>query len=183
MKNMAPVTDNVFEAYANKTWRAQLAVVGISGIPSLELAGNVLRNQTTVRISLRLPPTLDAKVAGDKLKQILEKDPPYGATVKVDLITLNNGFNAPKLTEPLQKILEETSIEVYEKPLRGLGEGGSIPLMLLLQNKWPETQFIVTGILGPDNNAHGANEMLEIEYTKKYTVCMSKLISDISYIK
>jgi len=38
-----------------------------------------------------------------------------------------------------------------------MGEGGSIPLMNLLENLWPGRQFLITGVLGPKSNAHGPN--------------------------
>lgn len=106
MKNMVPVTQNVLEAYINKTWRSQLAVVGMDGIPSLQQAGNVLRSYTTFRLSLRLPPTLLAEEAGVIVKKILEKDPPYGSKVTCTVVSANNGWNAPKLENQLQQSLE-----------------------------------------------------------------------------
>jgi hypothetical protein len=45
------------------TWKAQLAVVGADGLPKAETAGNVLRPETALKISMRLPPTKNPKEA------------------------------------------------------------------------------------------------------------------------
>jgi len=52
-------------------------VLGADGLPPTKIAGNVLRSETRLKIAMRIPPTLDSVKAGNKLKEILEKDPPY----------------------------------------------------------------------------------------------------------
>ena len=56
------------------------------------------------------------------------------------------------------------------------GEGGSIPLMGFLSKQWPDAQFVVTGVLGPNSNAHGPNEFLHTEYVKKLTQAMAHVV-------
>ena len=48
---------NPLTAYLNKCWKPTLTVTGCDGLPTLEKAGNVLRPFTTVKLSIRLPPT------------------------------------------------------------------------------------------------------------------------------
>jgi acetylornithine deacetylase/succinyl-diaminopimelate desuccinylase-like protein len=81
----SPVTEDLTELVLNRTWRPQLAVTGIDGLPMPADAGNVLLPYTTAKLSLRLPPTLDATTAGTVLRAALEKNPPYGAQVKFDV--------------------------------------------------------------------------------------------------
>ncbi|HYB70380.1 MAG TPA: M20/M25/M40 family metallo-hydrolase, partial [Candidatus Bathyarchaeia archaeon] len=78
---MSPVTRDPVEALLNNTWRPALAVTGVDGMPALTDAGNVLRPKTSVKLSLRLPPTADAARAGRRVKEVLEAEPPYGARV------------------------------------------------------------------------------------------------------
>src|SRR6202007_1487061 len=80
--NTSPVTEDLTELVLNRTWRPQLAVTGIDGLPKPADAGNVLLPYTIAKLSLRLPPTLDATTAGTVLRTILEKNPPYGAQVE-----------------------------------------------------------------------------------------------------
>jgi len=61
-----------------------------------------------------------------------------------------------------------------------MGEGGSIPLMGKLTEIWPKGQFIITGVLGPQSNAHGPNEMLHLPFTKKLICCMSLILARVA---
>ena len=59
-----------------------------------------------------------------------------------------------------------------------MGEGGTIPFMNMLQERFPDAQFVVTGLLGPKSNAHGPNEFLHIPTGKKLTAAMARVISE-----
>ena len=59
-----------------------------------------------------------------------------------------------------------------------MGEGGSIPFMGMLGEKFPEAQFLITGVLGPASNAHGPNEFLDIPMGKKLTCCVASVLED-----
>ena len=80
---MTPVTQDLVELVLNRTWRPQLATIGMDGLPTPGNAGNVLRPYTSARLSLRLPPTLDAEAAEAAVKGLLLADPPYGADDRV----------------------------------------------------------------------------------------------------
>jgi len=173
--NTQPVANEPLDLYLNRTWKPQLTVVGQDGLPPTAIAGNVIRPETTIQISLRLPPTLDAEKAFVRLKEIVEKDPPYNAQVTLSKISAGYGWNAPKFNENLHNSLKEASQMFWKKELMQLGEGGSIPFMNMLAEKFPTTQFCVLGVLGPNSNAHGPNEFLHLGYTKK-------LISSVAYV-
>jgi hypothetical protein len=89
------------------------------------------------------------------------------------------GFNAPEYSEALASALKESSQLFYGKECLGLSEGMSIPFLGLLRSLWPKGQFVVTGILGPKSNAHGPNEFLHIDYTKKLTCSMAFVLAKI----
>jgi acetylornithine deacetylase/succinyl-diaminopimelate desuccinylase-like protein len=59
-----------------------------------------------------------------------------------------------------------------------MGEGGTIPFMAMLGEFFPQAQFMITGVLGPNSNAHGPNEFLHIPFVKKLTTCVAQVISD-----
>jgi len=176
-EGMRPVTAELPELVLNRTWRPQLAVTGIGGIPPLDSAGNVLRPSTAVKLSLRVPPTLDAKAAGQFLKQLLEKDPPYGATVTFDLEKDGSGWNAPALSPWLAEAVNEASNHHFGAPATYMGEGGSIPFMGMLGEKFPKAQFLITGVLGPHSNAHGPNEFLHIPTGKHVTAVVAEVVA------
>ncbi|TAL73401.1 MAG: M20/M25/M40 family metallo-hydrolase [Rhodanobacter sp.] len=174
---MQPVTKDLSELVLNRTWRPQLAVTGIGGIPALDSAGNVMRPFTAVKLSLRVPPTLDAKQAGRFVKGLLEKDPPYGATVTFDLEKDGSGWNAPALSPWLDKAVDDASKSQFGAPATYMGEGGSIPFMGMLGEKFPKAQFLITGVLGPHSNAHGPNEFLHIPTGKKVSGVVAEVIA------
>lgn len=176
-EGMQPVTKELPELVLNRTWRPQLAVTGIGGIPPLDSAGNVLRPFTAVKLSLRVPPTLDAKQAGQFLKQLLEKDPPYGAKVTFDLEKDGSGWNAPALSPWLAEAVDEASQHQFGAPATYMGEGGSIPFMGMLGEKFPKAQFLITGVLGPHSNAHGPNEFLHIPTGKKVSAVVAEVVA------
>lgn len=166
------------ELLLNKTWRAALSVTGAEGLPVIEKAGNVLRPYTTLKLSLRLPPTLDAQKASKVLKKILEKNPPYGSRVEFYVEDAASGWNAPATKPELEKLIQEASQKFYKKEALAMGEGGSIPFMGMLGKKYPKAQFIITGVLGPNSNAHSPNEFIHIDFAKKLTACITHVLAN-----
>jgi len=162
----------------NRTWRPALAVTGMDGYPMPENAGNVLLPYTTTKLSFRLPPTCDADKATKTIKQTLEADPPYGAHVEFDAEEGQGGWNAPALAPWLAESLKRASTKHFGAPVAFMGEGGSIPFMAMLGKRYPKTQFVVTGVLGPHSNAHGPNEFLHIPTGKKVSACIADVLAD-----
>jgi acetylornithine deacetylase/succinyl-diaminopimelate desuccinylase-like protein len=173
-----PVTDDLAELVLNRTWRPQLAVIGIDGLPPPQSAGNVMLPFTTARLSLRLPPTLAGADAGRILKQLMEGDPPYGSDVSFTGGEAATGWNAPPLSPWLNEAVGRASKLAFGRAPAHMGEGGSIPFMGMLGEKFPRTQFVVTGVLGPHSNAHGPNEFLHIPTAKRVTVAVASIIAD-----
>lgn len=173
---MTPLTDDVYELILNNTWRSGLAYVGIDGVPSCQDGGNVLRPYTKLKMAFRLPPTLDAKAAGEHIQKVLTENPPYGAKVTVDIHATANGWNALDLPQELETVCEEASKAFYGQSYANMGIGGSIPFLGLLAKKFPGVPFVVTGVLGPKSNAHGPNEFLHLPYVKKLTACMAYIL-------
>src|SRR5262249_33106238 len=93
---MRPMTDSLEELVLNRTWRPMLAVTGADALPPPASAGNVLRPKTVLALSLRIPPTVDGGKAAERLKEILEADPPYGARVGFEFGQAATGWHAPQ---------------------------------------------------------------------------------------
>ncbi|MFT3669209.1 MAG: M20 family metallopeptidase [Pseudoxanthomonas sp.] len=178
LPGMTPMADDLAQLVLNRTWRPALSVTGVDGMPPLSSAGNVLRPYTSVKLSLRLPPTLEGKQAGQLLKDLLEKDPPNGAQVSLELEKASTGWNAPTMSTWLEKAIDASSREFFGKPAMYMGEGGTIPFMGMLGEKFPGAQFMITGVLGPHSNAHGPNEFLHIPMGKKVTACVARVIAE-----
>jgi acetylornithine deacetylase/succinyl-diaminopimelate desuccinylase-like protein len=172
-----PMAEDLADLVLNRSWRPMLAVTGADGLPTPANAGNVLRPKTALALSLRLPPTVQAEGAAAVLKTLLEKDPPYDAKVSFEYGQAATGWHAPRTADWLEKALEESSSKYFNKPVMWMGEGGTIPFMAMLGAKFPQAQFLITGVLGPHSNAHGPNEFLHIDYAKKLTACVADVIA------
>jgi len=172
------MVDSNVELILNRTWRPQLAITGMDGYPAPENGGNVLLPYSTLKLSLRLPPTCDGEKATAAMKKALEENPPYGAEVTFNGPPADNGWNAPPLAPWLSQALDKASNAAFGKAAAFIGEGGSIPFMAMLGAKFPKTQFVVTGVLGPHSNAHGPNEFLHIPMAKKISVCIASILAD-----
>jgi acetylornithine deacetylase/succinyl-diaminopimelate desuccinylase-like protein len=178
VKGAYAVSREPAELITNNTWRATLAVTGADGLPPVASAGNVLLPQVALKLSLRLPPTVDAETAAAALRTALERDPPYGAKVRFEVDPPTGGWNAPAFAPWLERSIERASRAVYGRESLNAGCGGTIPFMGMLGRQFPATQFFITGVLGPHSNAHGPNEFLDIEYAKKLTACVSLVLAD-----
>jgi acetylornithine deacetylase/succinyl-diaminopimelate desuccinylase-like protein len=177
VEGMSPMSADLAELVLNRTWRPALSVTGVDGIPPLSSAGNVLRPHTAVKLSMRVPPTADAKAAGEALKAALLKDPPYGAKVSFDLEKSSNGWNAPAMSPWLSAAIEDASARAFGAPAMFMGEGGTIPFMGMLGEKFPAAQFVITGVLGPGSNAHGPNEFLHLPTGRRVTHVVSQVVA------
>jgi acetylornithine deacetylase/succinyl-diaminopimelate desuccinylase-like protein len=178
VKGMRPVKTELTELVLDNTWGSTLCVTGASGLPDLKNAGNVLRPNTTVKLSFRLPPTTDAGRAAKEIKSLLEADPPYGARVRFEVQSAMGGWSAPEVSPWLERSMQDASRTYFGADAMYMGTGGSIPFMGMLGEKFPGVQFLVTGLLGPKSNAHGPNEFLDIATGKKLTACVAHVLAD-----
>lgn len=177
-----PTTTDPTEALLNRTWRPTLSVTGADGFPELKNAGNVLRPYTAFKLSLRLPPMIDGNEAAQQLKTLLEDNAPYNARVTFAADGRAgaygaSGWNAPSLAPWLEDALNSASQAQFGAPCGYVGQGGTIPLMSLLQKGFPKAQMMVCGVLGPKSNAHGPNEFLHVPYGKKLTAAVAQVMA------
>jgi acetylornithine deacetylase/succinyl-diaminopimelate desuccinylase-like protein len=166
------------ELLLNNTWRPTLAVTGQEGMPELVNAGNVLLPYTVLKLSFRLPPTVDADDAAVAVKAALEADTPPLVAVEFDADSSMAGWNAPEIAPWLEASMQKASDAFFSKPSMYMGTGGTIPFMGMLGERFPKAQFLITGLLGPKSNAHGPNEFLHIETGKRLTCCVAQVLED-----
>jgi len=172
------VSNDPVELLINSTWKPTLAVTGADGMPPTGSAGNVLLPSITLKLSMRLPPTCEPTRAARAVKEALEHSPPYGAEVRFELEGTAPGWNAPAFAPWLEESITHASRRVYGREAVHVGCGGTIPFMGMLGERFPRTQFFITGVLGPHANAHGPNEFLHLEYAEKLTACVSLVLAD-----
>ena len=172
-----PTTTDPVQALIRRTWEPTLSVTGAEGLPSLQNAGNVLRPYTAFKLSLRLPPLVDAAACVREMKALLEDNAPYEARVTWEGEGSANGWNAPGMDGWFEKALNAASRAHFGADCGYIGQGGTIPLMNLLSKGFPKAQMMVCGVLGPKSNAHGPNEFLHVPYAKKLTASVAEVIA------
>jgi acetylornithine deacetylase/succinyl-diaminopimelate desuccinylase-like protein len=176
-RGVAPLARDGTELVLNRTWRPCLEVTGASGLPDLPSAGNVLRPETALKLSVRLPPTVDAAAATERLRAVLCADPPQGAQVAFTGDAAAQGWNAPAGATWLEAALAQASRDWFGREAVAMGEGGTIPFMAMLGARFPDAQFVITGVLGPGANAHGPNEFLHVPTAKRLTGCVAAVLA------
>ena len=172
-----PTTTDPVQALLNRTWTPTLSVTGAEGFPALQDAGNVLRPYTAFKLSLRLPPLVDAGQAVQELKALLEDNAPYQARVTFESNGGATGWNAPDTAPWFEQALNQASQAHFGASCGYIGQGGTIPLMNMLSQGFPTAQMMVCGVLGPKSNAHGPNEFLHVPYAKKLTAAVAEVIA------
>jgi len=175
-----PLSDDYTEVLLNNTWRPSIVVIGLNGLPKAEGAPYVLRKNLKAAISIRLPPTLNCKDAEKIVIDALTKDPPYNAKIKAKCLISVNGWAAKDMNPGLKKSFAESSKFLFGKDYYNCGEGGTIPFVPQLGELFPNCEILVTGVLGPNSNAHCTNECLNIDYTIRMIVALSHAIYDFS---
>jgi acetylornithine deacetylase/succinyl-diaminopimelate desuccinylase-like protein len=177
VQSALPTTTDPIEALMNRTWKPTLSVTGAEGFPAIKDAGNVLRPYTAFKLSLRTPPLVDAALCMQQLKALLEDNAPYQAKVTFEASGTASGWNAPELAPWLQTALGDASRAYWGGACGYIGQGGTIPLMNMLEKGFPKAQMMVCGVLGPKSNAHGPNEFLHVDYAKKLTAAVASVIA------
>jgi acetylornithine deacetylase/succinyl-diaminopimelate desuccinylase-like protein len=176
VEGVRPLADDTLQLLLNGTWGPALATIAQEGLPALGKGGNVLLPALAFRLSLRIPPTLDPGAAARILRETLEADPPFGARVSVTAGG-EPGWNAPELAPWLAEATDAASREFYGREACYFGIGGSIPFMHMMGERFPQAQFLITGVIGPNANAHGPNEFLHVPYARRLTCCLVRVLA------
>jgi acetylornithine deacetylase/succinyl-diaminopimelate desuccinylase-like protein len=178
--NLKPQNEGAAEILLDMNWRPAMSVIGADGLPPTQTAGNVLRTNTDLKLSFRIPPGVPAEKIDLILKEKFEQNPPYGATVEYIPDAAADGFHAPAMDGKLAEALNEASMHISGLPPMATWVGGTIPFMAMMQEKYPKAQFLCTGTGGPGNNAHGPDEKMHIPSSKRLTAVLSATIAAVS---
>ena len=176
-KLVQPITQRTDELLLNRSWRPTLSIIGAEGLPRIQDAGSVLRPMTALQLSLRIPPGCNPDKIAKELKQTLEHNPPYGATIHFTPSVSVAGWTAPKMAPWLKHVIDGAAQEFFSSPPLYIGEGGSIGVIPMLHQAFPKAQFILTGACGPQSNEHGPNESLYLPMAKKITACIAYILT------
>lgn len=176
--------DSLPDMYLNNTWRANMSITGIDGLPPIKTAGNVLRASTTARLSIRLPPSCKPDVALEGLKKTLSTDVPYNCHLDIQSGMTGSGWCMKALDERMSGIVSKAGSDFFDGADTGTyGMGGSIPFLSELDKMYPEAYIFAIGLIGPKANAHGPNECMNLAFAKKLTCSLSHMLIDMTSTK
>ena len=170
----------LLEAYLNRSWRSCMTITGCEGLPSIEKAGNVLRPDTTLKVSIRIPPHLNMDKAKEFVIKSFTENPPYNAKITISGFDLGEGVYLKPLSKELNKIIDDSSNAFFGKNALMLHDGGSIPFLAHFMKLFPKAEIIGTGAAGNNSNEHSPNEALNLTYTKQYLAALVYVISEYS---
>ena len=137
-----------------------------------------MRPYTSLKLSFRLPPTTDPAVAAASRQEDARARTAVRRAGQFTVESAMGGWNAPTFAPWLEQSMQRASQAYFGKDSMYMGTGGSIPFMGMLGERFPGTQFLVTGVLGPNSNAHGPNEFLHIDTARKLTACVAQVLAD-----
>src|SRR5438034_1404194 len=89
-----------------------------------------------------------------------------------------SGWDAPVMADWLRNSVTRAARAYFNAPPMFDGLGGSIPFMSMLGERFPQAQFLVTGVMGPGSNAHGPNEFIDLPTGVKVTACVAQVLAD-----
>jgi acetylornithine deacetylase/succinyl-diaminopimelate desuccinylase-like protein len=164
------------ERAVRNAWHGSVAVVGASGLPPVESAGAVLRPSTSLKLVVRLPPTADGDRAAAAIGRALTEDPPSGARVTWSTGQVAGGWAAAPFPPWLDAALDDASTTCFGAPSGRFGEGGSIPFMGWLADRFPEAHILAAGVLDPESNAHGPDESLHLPTAERVTAALGVVV-------
>jgi acetylornithine deacetylase/succinyl-diaminopimelate desuccinylase-like protein len=171
--------DDPADLLVRNTWLPTMAVTALDGLPPGARASSTIEPEIELSLSIRTPPTANASQLADRIKHVLERDPPAGSSVSLAVIATSDGWSSPDNPSWLSDVIGRASNEFFGEEAASLGTGGTIPFIAMLGRQFPASSFVVTGVLGPHSNAHGPNEFLDIPTAKAVTGVVARLLEGV----
>lgn len=169
--------DSAFDAVIAGNWKPTLSVLGADGLPPPDKASGLVRTHTTLKLSFRIPPGVNAEQALADVKARLTTDIPYHASVTITDEHSAPGFAAPLMPDWLKASANELSQAIFGHDVGYTFTGGSIGVITDFAKAFPDAFFINTGALLPDSSAHAPNENLQLDYAEKLTLWVAELFA------
>jgi acetylornithine deacetylase/succinyl-diaminopimelate desuccinylase-like protein len=145
---------------AEMLWaRPAVTVLGID-IPPVAGSAAAIQASASARISLRIPPGVDAKGAQDALVAHLEKRVPWKLHCTIDRVALGDAF-VGSLDGPAFESLKTAMETAYGREMVTEGQGGSIPLCNVFAETYPDAEMFLMGVEEPRCLIHAPNESVD----------------------
>jgi acetylornithine deacetylase/succinyl-diaminopimelate desuccinylase-like protein len=145
---------------ADMLWsRPAVTVLGIDCPPVVGSAPAVPA-QARARVSLRIPPGIDAHHAQDALIAQLKAVTPWHAKVEIEREVDGQAFVA-RTDGPAYAAMSRALEQAFGRPITTEGQGGSIPLCNVLHDTFPDAEIMLLGVEEPRCLIHAPNESVD----------------------
>ncbi len=142
---------------ADRLWaRPAVTVLGVDA-PAVVGSTAAVQARASARVSLRVPPGMDAAAARDALTAHLRAAAPWGARVAVEPEQVGQPFRATT-DGPVFAALSDALAEAFGRPTVTAGQGGSIPLCNVFASVLPGVPVVLLGVEEPACLIHAPNE-------------------------
>ena len=139
--------------------RPAVTVLGIDCPPVVGSAA-AIPPQARARVSLRVPPGIDAEHAQDALIAHLHAVTPWHAKVQIEPEAQGQPFTA-RTDGPAYAAMSHALEEAFGRPTTTEGQGGSIPLCNVLHETFPDAEIMLLGVEEPRCLIHAPNESVD----------------------
>lgn len=162
----------------NRLWNEPTLTVTGMDIPPVSEASNTLLPSVRARLSLRIPPNVDATVAAENIIQFLHEHVPFGAELTCDDVNVGQGYQVAD-DEASEQVREAMAL-AWSAKVVDIGVGGSIPFIASFAEAFPAASVLVTGVEDPDSRAHSPNESLHVGAFEKAIVAQTLFLSSMA---
>jgi acetylornithine deacetylase/succinyl-diaminopimelate desuccinylase-like protein len=155
------------------------SVIGIDA-PSVGQAKNVLISRAAAAISMRIAPDADPDRELSLLMDHLRAAAPWNVQVTITRKSAAHGFVC-RIDGPGFAAARTAMEAAFQKPVKRIGAGGSIPLMQTLHEAVPGAEFILWGAEdAAGSRMHGTNESVDITELERFIVATSLLFEELA---
>jgi acetylornithine deacetylase/succinyl-diaminopimelate desuccinylase-like protein len=159
----------------NRLWNSPtLTVTGID-LPPVNEASNTLLPSVRARLSLRIPPTIDARSAADAVISYFRDHLPFNAELVCEDVNVGQGYHVVD-NDAAQRVREAMRL-AWGAEVVDIGVGGSIPFIASFAKEFPDASVLVTGVEDPDSRAHSPNESLHLGAFEKAIVSQALFLA------
>jgi acetylornithine deacetylase/succinyl-diaminopimelate desuccinylase-like protein len=173
--NVLDGVDLLGDDVSDMLWaRPAVTVLGIDCPPVLGSTAAV-QGEARARVSLRVPPGMDAEQAQDALVDHLTAVAPWHVKVDVERGMVGQPFTG-STAAPSFAAMAEAMHEVYGRDATTRGSGGSIPLCNVFQDTFPNAEIMLLGVEEPSCLIHAPNESVDPTEIENMTLVEARFL-------
>jgi acetylornithine deacetylase/succinyl-diaminopimelate desuccinylase-like protein len=137
-----------------------VAVLGFDA-PSVAGSSNQIVPEAAARVSLRIAPGDDPERARDALVAHLRTAAPWGVHVEIEADEAGRGYLVDTTT-PAFAAAKAALAEAFDHDVVEMGSGGSVPIVPMLAETFPDMAVLIWGAGDERSNYHSVDESVDL---------------------